>query len=208
MVFPTFFNLSLNLAIRSSWSEPQSAFSLVFADCIELLHLLLQRISSVWFSIDHLVMSMCRVFSCVVGRWCLLWPVRSLGNLWPASFVLQGQICLLLQVSLNLLLLHSTPLGHLFGMLVLEGLVGLHRTDQLQLLKHYWLEHRLGLLWYWMICLGNKQRSFCHFWYCTQDCISDSFVEYEGYSISSKVFLLTVVDVMVIWVKIAHSSPF
>ena len=25
MVFPTFFNLSLNLAIRSSWSEPQSA---------------------------------------------------------------------------------------------------------------------------------------------------------------------------------------
>ena len=44
MVFPTFFNLSLNLAIRSSRSEPQSAPSLVFADCIELLHLLLQRI--------------------------------------------------------------------------------------------------------------------------------------------------------------------
>ena len=32
MVFPTFFNLSLNLAIRSSWSEPQSATGLVFAD--------------------------------------------------------------------------------------------------------------------------------------------------------------------------------
>ena len=31
MVFPTFFNVSLNLAIRSSWSEPQSAPSLVFA---------------------------------------------------------------------------------------------------------------------------------------------------------------------------------
>ena len=29
-------------------------------------------------------------------------------------------------------------------MLVLEGLVGLHRTIQLQLLKHYWLGHRLG----------------------------------------------------------------
>ena len=39
MVFPTFFNFSLNLAIRSSWSEPQSAPGLVFADCIELLHL-------------------------------------------------------------------------------------------------------------------------------------------------------------------------
>ena len=44
VVSPTFFNLSLNLAIRSSWSEPQSAPGLVFADCVELLHLWLQRI--------------------------------------------------------------------------------------------------------------------------------------------------------------------
>ena len=44
LVFPTFFNLSLNLAIRSSWSEPQSAPGLVFAHCIELLHLWLQGI--------------------------------------------------------------------------------------------------------------------------------------------------------------------
>ena len=29
-------------------------------------------------------------------------------------------------------------------MLVLKGLVGLHRTVQLQLLQHYWLGHRLG----------------------------------------------------------------
>ena len=29
-------------------------------------------------------------------------------------------------------------------------------------------------------------------------CISDSFIDYEGYSISSKGFLLTVVDIMVI----------
>ena len=43
VVFPTFFNLSLNLAIRSSWCEPQSAPSLVSADCIEFLHLWLQR---------------------------------------------------------------------------------------------------------------------------------------------------------------------
>src|SRR5574341_756766 len=35
----SFLNLSLNLAIRCSWSEPQSAPGLVFADCIELLHL-------------------------------------------------------------------------------------------------------------------------------------------------------------------------
>ena len=44
VVSPSFFSLSLNLAIRSSWSEAQSASRLVFADCIELLHLCLQRI--------------------------------------------------------------------------------------------------------------------------------------------------------------------
>ena len=37
-------------------------------------------------------------------------------------------------------------------------------TSQLQLLQHYWWGNRLGLLWYWMVCLGNEQRSFCHFW--------------------------------------------
>ena len=39
-------------------------------------------------------------------------------------------------------------------------------------------------------------------------CISDSFVDYDGYSISSKGFLPTVVDIMVISVKFTHSSPF
>ena len=53
-------------------------------------------------------------------------------------------------------------------MLVLKGLVGLNRTFPLQLLQHYWLGHRLGLLWYWMVCLGNEQRLFCRFWDCIQ----------------------------------------
>ena len=34
VVFPTFFSLSLNFAIRTSLSEPQSAPDLVFADYI------------------------------------------------------------------------------------------------------------------------------------------------------------------------------
>ena len=38
-----------------------------------------------------------------------------------------------------------------------------HITIQLQLLQHYWLGHRLILPWYWMICFGNEQRSFCLF---------------------------------------------
>ena len=61
-----------------------------------------------------------------------------------------------------------------FWVVVLEGLVGLHRTIQLLLLQCYLLGHRLGLLWYWMVCVGNEHRSFCHFWDCIKYCISDS----------------------------------
>ena len=38
-----------------------------------------------------------------------------------------------------------------FCVLVLEGLVGLHRMVQLQLLQHYWSGYRLELLWYWRV---------------------------------------------------------
>ena len=72
VAFPTFFNLILNLAIRSSSSEPQSASGLVFADCIELLHLHCKEYNQYEFGIDHLMMSLCRVISCGVGRGCLL----------------------------------------------------------------------------------------------------------------------------------------
>ena len=80
-------------------------------------------------------------------------------------------------------------------MLGLIGLVGLHRTIQLQLLQQYWLGHRLdycdmnGLPW--------KDHSVI-FEIASKYYISDSFVDYNGYSISSKGFLSTVVDIMVI----------
>ena len=80
MVFPTFFNLNLNLAIRSSWSEPQSAPSLAFADCIELFHLWLHEYNQSDFSVGHLMMSLCRTLSCVVGNGYSLWPVCSFGK--------------------------------------------------------------------------------------------------------------------------------
>ena len=41
-----------------------------------------------------------------------------------------------------------------------------------------------------------------------RSCIWDSFVDYYGYSFSSKGFLPTGVDIMVIWVKFTHSSSF
>ena len=166
-------------------------------------------------------MSMCEVFSCVVGRGCLLWPMCSLGRTLLAfallHSVLQGQICLLLQVFLDFLLLHSSPLwwkGHLFWVLVLEGLIGLHRTFQLQLLQHYWSGYRLdtllcyfvtvilnGLPWNWaeIILLFLRLLPSTAFW---------TLVDYDGYSISSKGFLPKVVDIMVIWVKFTHSSSF
>ena len=48
-----------------------------------------------------------------------------------------------------------------------------------------------------MVCLGNKPRSSFVF-ETAPKCILDSFVDYEGYSISSKGFLPAVVDIMVI----------
>ena len=39
-------------------------------------------------------------------------------------------------------------------------------------------------------------------------CFSDSFVDYDGYSISSKGVLPTVIDIMVISVKFTLSGPF
>ena len=156
----------------------------------------------------------CVVFSCVVGRGCFLWPVCSLGKTLLAlallHFVLQGQTCLLPQVSLEFLFLHFSALwwkGHLFGVLVLKGLVGLHRTVQLQLLQRYWLGHRLGLLWYWMVCLGNGQRPFCRFWDCTQVLHFRVFFWLWGSLISLKEFLSTIVYIMIIWIKFTHSHP-
>ena len=64
-------------------------------------------------------------------------------------FVFQGEICLLLQVALDFLFCIPVPYNEkdiFFGLLVLEGLEGLHRTVQLQLLQYYWLGPRLGSL--------------------------------------------------------------
>ena len=83
-------------------------------------------------------------------------------------------------------------------MLVLKGLVGLHRTIQLQLLQCYWLGHRLD--YYdieWFALEMNRDHSVI-FEIGSKYCMSDSFVDHDGYSISSKGFLSSVVDIMVI----------
>ena len=82
-------------------------------------------------------------------------------------------------------------------MLFLEGLIGLHRTVQLHL-QNYWLGHRLELLeTEWFALEMNRDHSVI-FETASKYCMLDSFVDYDGYSISSKGFLPTVVDIMVI----------
>ena len=83
-------------------------------------------------------------------------------------------------------------------MLVREGLVCLHRITQLQLLQHYWsgidLDYR-DIEWFALEM--NKDHSVA-FEIAPKYCISDSFVDCEGHSFSSKGFLPTVADIMVI----------
>ena len=83
-------------------------------------------------------------------------------------------------------------------MLILESLVGLHRTVQLQLLQRYWS----GQTWITVILSGlpwkrNRDNSVV-IEIASKYCISDSFVDYDSYSISSEGFLPAVVDIMVI----------
>ena len=62
-------------------------------------------------------------------------------------FVLQGQVACFsryLLTSYFCIPISSNEKDIVFLLLVLEGLVGLQRTVQFQLLWHSWLEHRLG----------------------------------------------------------------
>ena len=83
-------------------------------------------------------------------------------------------------------------------MLVLKGLVGLHRTIQLQLLQRYWLGIDLDYCDIeWFALEMNSDHSVI-FEVASKYCILDSFVDHDDYSISSKRFLPAVVDIMVI----------
>ena len=105
---------------------------------------------------------MCRVVSWIVGRDCLLWPVFSWQNsvsLCPASFCTpRPNLPVTLGISwLPTFSFQSSMLKRtsFFLVLVLEGLVGPHRTFQLQLSAlvvgaQTWITVTLnGLLWKW-----------------------------------------------------------
>ena len=93
-------------------------------------------------------------------------------------------------------------------MLVLKGLVGFYRTIQLQLFGVTGQGIDLGYCDIeWFALETNRDHSVV-FEIASKYCISNYFVDYDGYSISSKGFLPTVLDTMVIGVKFTHSSPF
>ena len=88
------------------------------------------------------------------------------------------------------------------------GLGGLHRTIQLQ---HFSITGQGIDLDYCDIELFALEMNRDHsviFEIASKYCILDSFVEYNGYYISSKGSLPTLVDTMVISVKFTHSTPF
>ena len=131
-------------------------------------------------SVDHLGTSMCRVVSLCWKRMSAMTSAFSWQNsisLCLASFCTPRPNLPVTPGISWLSILHSSSLWwkYIFVcvcgwvcVLVLECLVDLHRTTQVQLLQHYWSGHRLGLPWYWMVYLGNEPRSFCYFWDCTQ----------------------------------------
>ena len=83
-------------------------------------------------------------------------------------------------------------------MLVLKGPVGLHRTIQLQLLQHYWSGIDLDYCDIECFALEMNRDHSVIFETASKYCISDPFVDYDGYFTFSKGFLPTVVDIMVI----------
>ena len=83
-------------------------------------------------------------------------------------------------------------------MLVLEGLVGLHRIIQFSFFSFtVWGIDLDDCDIEWFALEMNRDHSVI-FEIASKYCILDSFVDYDGYSISSKGFLPTVVNIMVI----------
>ena len=140
LVFPTFFNFSLNFSVRSLWTEPQSVPDLVFMDCIELLHLWLQRTWSIWF--QHWPSGEIHVYSHLLGCWKRVFVVTHMfswqNSVSPCRFFLYSRVTLAYYSGYLLTSYFCIPIpcgekDMLFLVLILEGVVGPHKTSQLQL---------------------------------------------------------------------------
>ena len=156
-------------------------------------------------------MSMCRVFSCVVGRGCLLWSVCSLGKTLLAFALLHfcisrpnlpatPGISWLPTFAFQSPMMKRTS----FLVLVLEDLIGLHRTVQAWLLQNWGIDLDYSDT-EWFSLETNRNLSVI-FETVPAYHILDSLVDYESHSIFTKEFLPTVVAVMVIWIKFTNKE--
>ena len=127
--------------------------------------------------------------------------------------VLQGQTCLLLQVSLDFLLLHASLIwwkGHLFFFGVSARRSCSSSQNHSTLASSALVVGGIDLDYCdteWFVLEMNQDHSVV-FEIAPRHFISDAFVDYEGYFISSKGFLPTVVDIMVIWIKFSRYYTF
>ena len=157
--------------MRSSWSDHSHLLVLFLLTILSFSIFDFKEYNQSDFSVDHLVVSICRVFSwkrVFAMTMCSL--AKTLLAFVLLHFVLQGNLPVTLGVSWLTAFAFQSPIMKRTSLLVLvlRGLVGLHRTVQLQLLQHYLSGHRLRLPWYGMVCFGNEERSFCCFWDCIQ----------------------------------------
>ena len=136
-------------------------------------------------------MSMCRVFSFVVGRGYLLSSVHSLDKTLlacPASFCTpRPNLHVTSSISWLPTFAFQSPImkrTSFWG--VLKGLLGLHRTIQLQLLQHYWSGIDLDDCDTESFTLETNRNHSVIFEIASKYWISDSFVDHDGYSISSE----------------------
>ena len=144
MVLPSFFNLSLNLAIRILWSETQSAPSLVFADYIEFLHSVAKNIINL---ISVLAIWWC---PCVESSFVLLEEVVCYDQCFPLAkcyplpcFILYSKAKFACYFRYLLTSFFCIPVPYdekdiFFCVLVLEGLICVKSLSRVQLFATPW----------------------------------------------------------------------
>ena len=165
-------------------------------------------------------MSMCRVISSVVEEGILLWLVGSLGktlvNLCPASFLYSKAKNLPVTYTRYLLTSYfCIPVPYGGKDLFFWWFLSFYKVLQVFIepfnFSFFGISGWDIYLDYcdveWFALEMNQDHSVI-FEITLKYCISDCFVDYEGYSITSKNFLPTVVHIMVIGIKFTHSYPF
>ena len=142
-------------------------------------------------------MPMWTVVSCVFGRRCLLWPACSLGKTLLAfaliNFILQSQTCLLFQLYFWL------P-------------TSVFQSPMMKRTSFFAVSSRRSCTQTWITIMLNglheKQTKIILPFLRLHPSTAFQTLEYEDQSIPSKGLFPTVVDIMVIWIKLSNSYPF